>query len=181
MPDAAAPRIYVTGASGTGTSTLGAALAEALAVPHVDTDAHYWAPSEVPFTVKAAIPDQLETIAAALGQGGWVWSGSADGWGDPLIGDATLIVFLTLPGAQRLARLKARERRLYGDRIAPGGDMERVHREFMTWAAGYDDPYFGGRSLHRHRTWLARQAAPVMELSGADPVTALVARVCADL
>ena len=33
--------------------------------------------------------------------------------------------------------------------------MEQVHRAFMIWAASYDDPWFGGRSLARHRLSLS--------------------------
>jgi NAD(P)-dependent dehydrogenase (short-subunit alcohol dehydrogenase family) len=35
-------RIHVTGASGSGVTTLGRALADALALPHHDTDDYFW-------------------------------------------------------------------------------------------------------------------------------------------
>lgn len=161
-------RVYITGASGTGTSTLGSALATALSLPHLDTDDFYWAPSEVPFTVKRPIPERIEMIRAAQGDCGWVLSGSADGWGDPVIADATLIVFLRLRRPLRMVRLRQREAERFGDRIAPGGDMYRNHLSFLDWAASYEDPYFSGRSLHRHLSWLSMQSAPVLELSGED-------------
>lgn len=171
------PRIHVTGASGAGVSTLGRALAEALGVPHLETDLYYWAPTDPPFTQKRAVEERLRLIRADMGAGGWILAGSADGWGDPVIAGAGLIVFLTCPAPVRLARLKRRERALFGDRIAPGGDMERIHADFLRWAAGYDDPYFGQRSLARHRNWLRGQTVPVLELSGARPVEELVAAV----
>lgn len=170
-------RIYITGASGTGTTTLGRALAAELRLAHVDTDAAYWEPTEVPFTVKAPPERRVKALRDAMGDGDWVWSGSADGWGDALIAEAGLVVFLTLPWPQRLARLKARERARHGARIAPGGDMERVHRAFMSWAASYDDPWFGGRSLARHRLSLCDVAVPVLELQTSRPIDALVGKV----
>jgi adenylate kinase family enzyme len=173
------PRIHVTGAAGAGVSTLGRALAEALGVPHLDTDKYYWVPSDPPFTRKRTVDERLSLVGSDMGEGGWVLAGSADGWGDPVIALARLIVFVTCPAPVRLARLKRRERVLFGDRIDVGGDMERIHADFMVWAAGYDDLYFGGRSLARHRNWLRGQRARVIELAGTRPVAGLVAEVVA--
>lgn len=55
-------------------------------------------------------------------------------------------MFLTLDPVVRLARLEERERRRYGDRIGPGGDLEPALHEFLDWAKGYDDPGFDGRN-----------------------------------
>jgi adenylate kinase family enzyme len=42
-------RIHITGASGAGVSTLGCALADALAIPHHDTDDYFWQPTSPPY------------------------------------------------------------------------------------------------------------------------------------
>jgi len=173
------PRIHVTGAAGAGVTTLGRALAAALDVPHLETDLSYWEPTDPPFTTARPVEARLRLIRDAMGTGGWVLAGSADPWGDPVVEEAGLIVFLTCPAPLRLARLKRRERALFGDRIGPGGDMERLHAGFMAWAEGYDDPYFGRRSLARHRNWLRGQRVPVIEMAGARPVEELVAEVVA--
>ena len=47
-----APRIYITGASCAGVTTLGSALARALDAVHVDVDDYYWLPSDPPFSRK---------------------------------------------------------------------------------------------------------------------------------
>lgn len=182
MPGAdAKPRIHITGAAGTGVSTLGLALAEALAVPMIDTDEAYWLPTDPRFTTKRPIAERVAHIRAAQGAGGWVVAGSLCGWGDPAIETADLIVFLSVPTAQRIARLRRRERAWYGDRIAPGGDMARIHAEFIAWAAQYDDPHFTGRSRAMHESWLIEQSAPVLRLDGTGDVARLVAQVCAAL
>ena len=174
-------KIHVTGAACSGVTTLGAALAEALGVPLVDTDEFFWLPAEPPFSQKRPAAERVELIAAAQGPAGWLLSGSLDGWGDPLIEDADLLVFLITPTPVRLARLKRRERARFGDRIGPGGDMEAIHRGFLDWAAQYDDPGFVGRSRARHEAWLGEQRAPVLRLSGTRPADALVAEVLAAL
>lgn len=174
-------RVYITGASGAGTSTLGRALADALGVPHLDTDDFYWMPGDPPYTVKRPVEQRLALIRAAQGDGGWVLSGSADGWAEPVLALVDLTVLLTAPTAIRLLRLRKREALRFGDRIAAGGDMARNHAEFLTWAASYDDPMFQSRSLARHRNWLAGRREAVIELNGAHPLAANVAACLARL
>lgn len=174
-------RIHVTGASGTGVSTLGRALAEALGTRFIDTDDIYWMPTDPCFTAKRPVSERLKVLAEAQGSGGWIVAGSLCGWGDKAIEAADLIVFLTAPVAHRLARLKARERAWFGARIAPGGDMERIHAEFLDWAAQYDDPHFTGRSRVMHEAWLIDQTVPVLRLDGTQPIEALRDAVLARL
>ena len=170
-------KIHITGASCTGVTTLGQRVAEKLELPHLDTDAFYWEPTDPPFTSRRPIAERLAGIRAAQGDRGWVLSGSLDGWGDPIVASSDLIVFLTAPTSIRLARLKTRERQRFGARIAPGGDMEAIHASFLVWAAGYDDNHFVGRSRARHESWLAEQNAPVLRLSGAVHVDTLAKKV----
>lgn len=169
-----AARVYLTGAAGSGTSTLGRAIAVHLGVTHLDTDDYYWRESAIPFTDKRPAAERIEMIleAQAKAGGDWVLSGSADGWGEPILKGLDLIVFVTAPTPLRLARLRKREGARFGDRIRPGGDMAHNHAAFLKWAAGYDDPYFSGRSLQRHRDWLAGRKEPILELSGGEAVEA---------
>ena len=177
-----AARVYITGAAGSGTTSLGQAVSARFGVPLIDTDAHYWAPSDPPFTTKRPVAERLARMAAAqCRQTGWVLAGSCDGWGDCAIAGADLIVFLTAPTPIRLARLRRREAARWGERIAPGGDMAHSHAQFLKWAAGYDEPYFSGRSLARHRAFLAGRPEPVLELLTTAPLENLLAAVIARL
>ena len=179
-----AARVYITGAAGTGCSSLGRALAERLGVPHFDTDDYDWLPSEPPFTEKRPKAERLallETDLAAHPGDGWVISGSADGWGYAVLAEASLIVFLRAPMPVRLARIRRREAERFGDRIKPGGDMALVHKQFLDWAASYEDAYSRGRSLIRHRAWLDAQPVPVLVQSGTAPVEDLLAEITARL
>ena len=163
--------------AGTGVSTLGRALALGLGIRFIDTDDVYWEPIDPRFTAKRPVPERLRVLAAAQGPGSWVVAGSLCGWGDSAIEAADLIVFLTAPVAHRLARLRRRERAWFGARIAPGGDMERIHTDFIAWAARYDDPHFTGRSRVMHESWLIEQTVPVLRLDGTDALERLVAGV----
>jgi len=170
-------KVHITGASCSGVSTLGVALAETLAVPHLDTDDYFWLPTDPPFSEKRPVPERVDLIREAQGGAGWVLSGSLDGWGDELVDKADLVVFLATPTPVRLARLKRREHTRFGDRIGPGGDMEVLHRGFLTWSAQYDEPGFMGRSRARHEAWLAEVQGPVLRLFGTLPVVDLVNEV----
>jgi adenylate kinase family enzyme len=169
----AAARLHITGASGCGVSTLGAAVARRLGAAHLDTDAFYWLATDPPFQTSRPIPERLAMLetAFAAAPDGWVLSGSLDGWGDPLIPRFERVIFLTAPTELRLARLAERERRRYGAAIDPGGAQHAHHLDFMAYAAGYDTGVFTGalrgRHLSRHEAWLASLPCPVLRLDGA--------------
>ena len=151
-----ARRIHISGASGSGVTTLGVALADRLGFVHLDTDDFYWLPTESPFTDKRPVEDRLamlgERIAAA--PDGWVLSGSATPWGDSLIPHFDLVLFLRVPAEVRMARIVARERARYGAAIEPGGARHAESKVFLDWAAGYDAgdrPGRSGRGQHHIR------------------------------
>ncbi|MBK1622379.1 adenylate kinase [Afifella marina] len=163
-------RLYLTGASCSGVSTLGTLLAERFGVPHLDVDDFYWMPTDPPFSTKRPPEDRVRLIQErqAASQG-WVLTGSFIGWGDALIDHVDLIVFLKTPTSIRLQRLDRREAERHGARILPGGDMHEAHLAFRDWASRYDDPTFTGRNIAQHERWLSTQSAPVLRLSGERP------------
>mgnify|MGYP001377426364 CR=1 FL=1 len=163
-------KIYIFGASGSGTTTLGAHIAAAENLSHVDTDDHFWAPGDPPFTVRSAPSQRLSSMSAALGSEGWVLTGECHRWGGEFVERADLIVLVSLPAPVRLMRLKAREQKRFGDRINEGGDMCEIHKDFMSWARAYDDPNFQGRSRARQERWLSEQRKPLCRIDGARPL-----------
>nr|WP_020494648.1 AAA family ATPase [Sciscionella marina] len=161
-------RVLVTGASGSGTTTLGRELAADWEVPHADADDYFWIPTDPPFTRKRPETERVELMRAVfLPRASWVLSGSLMGWGDSLIPMLDAVVFLTLAPEIRMRRLTERETIRYG-----GADT-KASREFLDWARGYDDPGFAGRNLAGHEQWLARVPCPVFRLQSRDPVTEL--------
>lgn len=170
-------RIYITGASCAGVTTLGHHLATRLGMRQVDVDDFYWMPTNPPFTTKRPPSDRVSLMQQALGDDGWVLSGSCMVWGDALIADADLIVFVATPTPVRLERLAVREKARFGDRIAPGGDMHAIHVAFREWASQYDDPDFSGRNRAWHEAWLSQQTASVLRIDGAGSVETMVTTV----
>lgn len=157
-------RLHVTGASGSGTTTLARAVADAWAVPHADADDYFWLPTDPPYVTKRPAADRVALMEQMfLPREGWVLSGSMLGWGDDVVRQCDAVVFLTLEPAERMRRIEARER-VRRER-GPNGDTSL--EEFLAWAKGYDDPSFEGRSRVAHETWLATLRCPVLRLDSA--------------
>ncbi|MBO0732691.1 MAG: hypothetical protein J2P57_25760, partial [Acidimicrobiaceae bacterium] len=176
-------RLHITGASGAGVTTLGRALADALAIPHHDTDDYFWQPTNPPYRDKRAIADRLRLMRELfLDRAEWVLGGSLDGWGDPLIPLFDLVVFVFVPTEVRLQRLREREARRFGPAaVAAGGWRHQKLEELIDWASRYDNDTRVGRNLKRHETWLAGLPCPVVEVDGTRATRQLVEDVLAEL
>jgi adenylate kinase family enzyme len=172
-------RIHITGASGAGVTSLGRAVATALAIPHHDTDDYLWQPTTPPFQKIRERADRLRLMNEMfLPRAEWALSGSLAGWGDAIIPAFDLVVFVTTPKEIRLQRLRAREATRYGaDAVASGGWRHKETEEFIEWASQYEDGDLASRSLEKHEAWLAKLACPVLRLDGSRPMPELVAEV----
>jgi adenylate kinase family enzyme len=167
-----ASRIHITGASGSGVSTLGTNLASALSLPVFDVDSYYWFPTNPPFTTKRPIHERISLLRSNLVQaqeenGGWVLSGSMGSWGDEIMQDVEHVIFISTATDVRMKRLREREFMHYGERIQEGGDMHTESVKFLAWAEAYEDPGLEeGRSRVKHEQWLRGVKVPVTRLSG---------------
>lgn len=171
-------RVHILGAPGSGTTTLGAALARERGWPLLDADAFYWEPTDPPFQRARAAPARDALFCDAIGDHRhWVFTGSALGWARPWVPLYELVVFLRLDPVIRMARLRAREEERHGARIAPGGDMHAASVEFLAWAARYDTAGHDQRSLVAQEAWLDTLSVPVLRLDSAAPVPALLRSV----
>jgi adenylate kinase family enzyme len=177
------PRLHILGASGSGTTTLAAALCARSGWKHVDTDDIFWILTDPPFTDIRPREERVALMQAALeGAVDWIVSGSLCGWGDVFIPRFDLVVFLSVPSEIRLKRLTAREAGRYGlEAIAPGGSNHEQFIEFMVWASQYDDGAPTMRSRTLHEEWLAKLPCPVLRLEGLAAVMESVRAVEAAL
>jgi adenylate kinase family enzyme len=165
-------RIHITGASGSGTTTLGQALAARLHFAFFDADDYFWKPTEVPYTEKRSREEGLTMLLHDLEVNPrHVLSGSICGWGRELEASFELVVFLVIDKEVRMKRLIDRETRRFG----------RVDPSFIEWAALYDDGDKSIRSRALHESWLAELACPVLRLPGDMPINDLVDAICTNV
>ena len=161
-------RIHILGASGSGTTTLGRALAKRLQCPHFDTDDYFWLPTDPPFTHQRERTERQRLLLDDFtAQEHWVVSGSLCGWGDVAIPLFELVVFLTIPHDIRMARLRQRALQRFGERILPGGDMYESSQAFLARAASYDAGGLDIRSRRLHDQWLSTLPCPIICFEGA--------------
>lgn len=151
-------RIHITGASGSGTTTLGCSLAQNLGLTFLDADHYYWLPTVPPFMQKRSGDERLSMLRTDIkgGAKGFVLSGSICGWDPALENCFDLIVFLSIPPDLRLDRLRRREIERYGV----------VNPEFIEWASRYDEGGLDVRSRKRHELWLADRNCAILRLEG---------------
>jgi adenylate kinase family enzyme len=176
-------RIHLMGASGSGVTTLGRALAGRLALPHHDCDDYFWLPTAPPYQTTRPAIDRLHLMREIfLPRLDWVLSGTVTGWGDELVPLFDLVVFVVTPRELRLKRLRAREATHFGtDAVAPGGCRHKETEAFIEWTAHYEEGDREGRSLAKHEAWVAGLPCPVVRVDGARPVAELVEQLCPDV
>ena len=172
-------RIHIFGASGSGTSSLGRALADKLSIAFFDSDDYYWEKTEIPFTLKVEPEVRVQRLLADMNTvESWVLSGSIVSWSAAFIPLFTAAVFVTLEPDIRLGRLRVRERERHGSRIDKGGDMYEIHEAFISWAALYDTTAnLKIRSLAMHEAWIHKLSCPCIRVESTQPVDILVDNV----
>jgi adenylate kinase family enzyme len=150
-------RTLITGASGSGTSTLARSVGARLQIAALDADDYFWLPTSPPFTSKRQPQERLAMILRDLAAvTDSVLAGSIVDWGAELEDSFSLVVFLTLPAAVRVERLRAREMQQLG----------RADPAFLDWAAQYDEGRLEGRSRAKHERWLAARRCRVLRIDG---------------
>lgn len=169
MPGMGKSVIHIFGASGSGTTTLGKYISEKLGYFFMDSDDYFWLPTDPKYTAKRDREQRIQLMKKDMEtRDKVVISGSLTDWGDCLIPCFTLCLRLVIEPEARLARLKEREKRHFGSRIAPGGDMYENHLKFMEWAAQYDEGGVEVRSKAKHDEWQKLLTCRVLVLNGAD-------------
>lgn len=146
--------IHIYGASGSGTSTLGRKISEELGYKFMDTDDYFWLPTNPKYTTKRSKEERIALMKKDIAANeNVVISGSLVDWGDELIPLFSLTIRLVTDTEVRIQRIKERERKKFGDRISPGGDMYENHIEFIEWARKYDTGSVNMRSKAKHDKW----------------------------
>lgn len=160
--------IYIFGASGSGTTTLGKEISSRLNYSHFDSDNYFWLPSDPPYQNIRPRKERQQLLRNDIMQSeDWVISGCFTGWGDILIPFLDLVIYLWVPTDIRIKRLKERERKEFGvEALSPGGKMYENHKGFLEWASKYDNGGLDMRSKLTHELWLSKIDCSVLRIEG---------------
>lgn len=168
-------KINIVGASGSGVTTLGEQLSRELNIPYFDSDYYYWELSDPPFTIRrdpakrnAMLQQDIAPNKDAL------LGGSFISWGNEWLTAFDLVVFLWIPPAIRIERLKKRELERYGEIIYTHEERNKLFNGFIDWASGYDSGLARGRTLQAHENWLKKLSCSVLEIRGDESVESRV-------
>lgn len=168
-------RIVVKGGSGAGKSTLSRQIAARFDLPYVELDALWWHPSWTP-----ARPDEFRRqVGARLDDvRGWVVDGNfGTQLGELVTGRATLIVWLDLPLATKLARLTRRTaRRMFLREELWNGNRESLVNALIGTEALF--PWAVRTHVRHRREWPSRFAGrPILRLTSPASVEAWLAQL----
>ncbi len=169
------PIIHIFGASGSGTTTLAAAISEKYSYKMLDSDDYFWLPTDPPFSQIRPREDRVNIMKKDMRiENKIVISGSLCGWGDELISSFDLVIRLNTPTDVRIERLRHREYKKFGDRIKPDGDMYKNHIEFLNWAKKYDFGDMNMRSKASHDEWQKNIPCKHITLDGTKEIDLLL-------
>lgn len=160
-------KIHILGAAGTGTTSIGKHIAQYFNLPHIETDFFSWKQTNPPFSTYIEKAESAKAIRSWFdAQPSFVISGSLSKYGKDFAKDLDLVVFLTAPLDVRLKRIQAREKKLYGKRVLPGGDMHENYLSFVDFAKRYDNGDLSFRSKAQHQKFLTQDiSCPIIEIN----------------
>ncbi|WP_394747658.1 AAA family ATPase [Spongiimicrobium salis] len=173
-------KIILFGASGSGTTTLGKALAQQTNFKHLDADDYYWRPTPIPYTEKVPLEERNKKMKTDfLKNKNVLVSGSLVSWGKEWERAFDLAIFLYLDHQIRMERLQQREVARYGEILQTDRERRTHYKAFIAWAAQYDNPNFQGRSLRVHQEWMQKLDGKLLKLVGTLELQTKVDRVIA--
>ncbi|AOW06319.1 hypothetical protein B0I72DRAFT_140072, partial [Yarrowia lipolytica] len=159
--------IHTVGASGSGTTTTGKALAEKLGIPCYDGDDYFWLEGTAePYSVKRDEEERDNMLLRDMAkQPDCVVAGSMPTWSNKITSQFDCIVFLELPLDVRMARLRNREEQRYGDTLRTDPAMGLKSENFLSWAESLSYPHCtSSRGHDYHLRWLDNCGVPVLKL-----------------
>lgn len=163
--------MIILGPGGSGKTTLGKYVADKMGISFLDIDEYIWRnDTQIPFTVMYSKEEKIKNLMEATQKTDeFVMAGSMNSFHEYFDHLFLLAVYLTANAELRVSRVHERERKKFGERILPGGDMYDTHQQFLDDVANYD---FEAASCNRsqHTLWLNQMICPILRLDGGDSI-----------
>ena len=164
--------ILVCGLNGVGKSTLGKLLAERLSYRFIDNEDLYFPKDDTRY--EYSHPRGKEEVLRLLEERieedpDFVFAAVKGDYGEKLLSLLEHIVVIDVPREIRLARVRERSFRRFGDRIRPGGDLAEKENAWFTQVESRPEDFV--------LRWLETVDCPVIRVDGTLPVEENVERL----
>lgn len=144
--------IYIYGASGAGSTTLGKKLTEKYNCNQYDTDIYFWKHYDNhQLRMDSMMKDIKKSDKEIIVITGSFWNWQCDY--SELLKYIDIYVRIMLDTNVRMKRLQKRERERYGARIEKGGDLYKINKQRLKWAESYETAGLETRSLKAHKNY----------------------------
>ena len=157
--------LIICGMNGSGKSTLGRALAEHLGWRFIDNEDLYFPKADPasPYAVERT-QDEVERLLleAVRRDDRFVFAAVRGNYGAAVLKYYKAAVLVEVPRDIRLARVKERSYRKFGERMLPGGDLYESEQRFYDLVAARLEDYAS--------RWLEAVDIPVLRVDGTRPV-----------
>ena len=157
--------IIICGMNGSGKSTLGRALAEHMGWRFIDNEDLYFPKTDPdhPFAVERTQKEVERLLLEAVTQDDrFVFAAVRGNYGAAVLPYYKAAVLVEVPRDVRLARVKERSFRKFGERMLPGGDLYESEKRFYDLVAARPEDYA--------TRWLDMVDIPVLRVDGTRPV-----------
>lgn len=143
--------IYITGASGSGTSTLGNAIKNCFDVNIIESDDITMLPTDPPFQFPRPIEERLPLLRQKIHKDKLnVIVGSINDWGNEVIDEADMFILLYTDFIVREKRIRQRETERFGTRLVEDTIISKNYQRLIDWTRNYDT-FNDCRSLKHHK------------------------------
>lgn len=168
--------IVICGLNGAGKSTLGRALAEKLRFHFIDIEDLYFPKTDPHYLYSA--PRSAEEVAALLRQEmelhrQFVLASVKAAYDPALYAFFKCAVFLEVPKALRLQRVRARSYEKFGERMRPGGDLYEREEAFFRFCENREESLV--------TEWVEKLPCPVLRCDGTRPIAENAALLASQL
>ena len=168
-------KIHILGASGSGTTTTGEALANKLGYIHLDKDDYFWEKTEIPYTQKRKVNERIKLLKKDLiNNSNLVLSGIFYPWGDELTTYFDTMVYIEVDKKIRRKRLIEREYNTYGSKMLKNGDMYIQFGNFLNWAMNYEENSNEDIGKNKTENWLKKSGKKIIRVNGELPTDKIV-------
>ena len=175
--------IAIVGLNGSGKSTLGHALAKELNYYEIDVEDYYFPEQkesrraaldgvyggnldylgDMPYSVARTKEEVEEGIAKDISaHPRYILTGVTINWSEEILSTIKKVFWLKTGTDERVRRVKDREEKRWGDRVAEGGDMYEQQKSFRDLIAGFTD--------EKVKDSIGKINCGVIELDGTLPV-----------